>query len=170
MKIKIALPSLSARRRTGLCLSFQVEGQVPERSIGLAWKACVGLNQPWVRIPPCPTLLRTERSAIVLRRVGGQGIHSAGRENWLGLRVTGDQSHPVRPTLRTGCLTSRRGKTARSQGNGGPIPPCPTLLRTGNLFCGTRELARSQGNGGPILPCPTYSEDREYHLPEAKSG
>ena len=47
-------------------------------------------------IPPCPTLLRPERSAIVLRRVGGQGIHSAGRENWLGLRVTRDQSHPVR--------------------------------------------------------------------------
>ena len=47
-------------------------------------------------IPPCPTLLRPERSAIVLRRVGGQGIHSAGRENWLGLRVTGDQSLPVR--------------------------------------------------------------------------
>ena len=96
MKIKIGPPSLSARRKTGLCLSFQVEGQVPERSIGLAWKACVGLNQPWVRIPPCPTLLRTERFALVLRRVKGQGIHSAGRENWLGLRVTGDQSHPVR--------------------------------------------------------------------------
>ena len=30
---------------------------------------------------------------------------------------------------RTGCLTSRRGRTDGSQGNGGPIPPCPTLLR-----------------------------------------
>ena len=78
---------------------------MPERSIGLAWKACVGLNQPWVRIPPCPTLLRPERSAVVLRRVGGQGIHSAGRENWLGLRVTGDQSHFVRPYLRTEVFT-----------------------------------------------------------------
>ena len=53
---------------------FLIEGQVPERSIGLAWKACVGLNQPWVRIPPCPTLLRP--AAAGLRRAGRTEILS----------------------------------------------------------------------------------------------
>ncbi len=73
---------------------------MPERSIGLAWKACVGLNQPWVR-----------------------------------------------------------------------IPPCPPFLRTGNPFCGTRELARSQGNGGPIPPCPFLLRKSKFtHAKDAKAG
>ena len=50
----------------------------------------------------------------MLRRVGGQGIYSAGRENWLGLRVAGDQSHPVRPSLRTEIFT--HAKVAKGLG------------------------------------------------------
>ena len=41
--------------------------------------------------------------------LGGQGILSAGGVIWMGLRVTGDQSLPVRTLVRTGCPTSQRG-------------------------------------------------------------
>ena len=43
--------------------------------------------------------------------LGGQGILSARGVIWMGLRVTGDQSLPVRSLVRTGCLISRRGRT-----------------------------------------------------------
>ena len=35
-------------------------GQVPERSNGHAWKACVHESVPRVRIPPCPPLMNKE--------------------------------------------------------------------------------------------------------------
>ncbi len=35
---------------------FPQKGQVSEWSKELAWKACVGVTLPWVRIPPCPPL------------------------------------------------------------------------------------------------------------------
>ena len=40
-------------------------------------------------IPPCPTLLRTERSAVALRRVGGPGVsHPGGEERMARGRVS----------------------------------------------------------------------------------
>jgi hypothetical protein len=36
--------------------------------------------------------------------------------------------------VRTGCLISRRGKMARSQGNGGPIPPCPFSFEDRGIY------------------------------------
>jgi hypothetical protein len=59
----------------------------------------------------------------------------------MGLRVTGDQSLPVR-----------------------------TLVMTGNSIRRRRYLDGSQGNGGPIPPCPNASEDRVSHIPEGKNG
>ena len=43
--------------------------------------------------------------------LGGQGVSPPRGEKWLGLGVTGDQSLPVRTLVRTGCLTSWRGRT-----------------------------------------------------------
>ena len=54
---------------------------MPERSIGLAWKACVGLNQPWVRIPPCPPFLRKAKfthAKVAKIAKGGEGIRLSG--------------------------------------------------------------------------------------------
>jgi hypothetical protein len=80
---------------------------------------------------------------------------------------------------RTGCLISRRGRTDGSQGNGGPIPPCPTLLRPavrdfeglggqgvpppggdermarGQVLGGAIPTAMNFLKNGPIPPCPT---------------
>lgn len=96
----------------------------------------------------------------------GQGIHSAGRENWLGLRVTGDQSLPVRFLLRTGVFTHAKDAKAgtgdegiRDSGvKGGPISPCAVTAKDANP---TTFRSRGTSKGWEV---------REYHLPDAESG
>jgi len=43
-------------------------------------------------------------------------------------------------------------------------------VRRGNSIRRRRYLDGSQGNGGPIPPCPNASEDRVSHIPEGKNG
>ena len=42
----------------------RLPGQVPEWSIGHAWRACVLVTVPRVRIPPCPRLIWNQRVAL----------------------------------------------------------------------------------------------------------
>ena len=68
----------------------------------------------------------------------------------MGLRVTGDQSLPVRTLVRRGDSIRQRRYLDGSQGNGGPIPPCPTLLRPA-----VRDF---EGLGGQGVPHPGGEE------------
>ena len=83
---------------------------------------------------------------------------------------------------RTGCLTSRRGRTDGSQGNGGPIPPCPTLLRpavaglrrAGRTGCFTSRKGRTDGAGaglrGHIAGARSAQIDQPRGVPAKISG
>ena len=58
------------------------QGQVPEWSIGHAWKACVAATSPRVRIPPCPPLRKEEsgESSPSLSRPSAPPVLRAGRD------------------------------------------------------------------------------------------
>jgi len=67
---------------------------------------------------------------------------------------------------------------ARSQGNGGPIPPCPFLLRktkfthakVAKIAKGGEGIRLSGVKGGPIPPCPFSFEDRGIYSRKGRDG
>ena len=76
----------------------------------------------------------------------------------------------LRDRCRSG-LSGSPGKRVLGKTNRGfESLPVRTLVRIGNSIRWRRYLDGSQGNGGPIPPCPNASEDRVSHLPEGMSG
>jgi hypothetical protein len=63
---------LSARSRIGKCLILK--GEMLERSIRHAWKACVGETLPWVRIPLSPPVLTHPRRILGISYVFAAGL------------------------------------------------------------------------------------------------
>ena len=76
----------------------------------------------------------------------------------------------LRDRCRSG-LSGSPGKRVLGKTNRGfESLPVRTLVRRGNSIRRRRYLDGSQGNGGPIPPCPNASEDRVSHIPEGKNG
>ena len=107
----------------------------------------------------------------------------------MGLRVTGDQSLPVRTLVRTGCLISRRGRT---DGAGVGLRGRIAGARIAQIYQPGGVPAKISGRQGinpdrnqslknlPTPPCPTLlrpavaglrrADEREFYPPEALFG
>jgi hypothetical protein len=97
----------------------------------------------------------------------------------MGLRVTGDQSLPVRTLVRRGCLISRRGIT---DGAGVGLRGRIAGARIAQIYQPGGVPAKISGRQGinpdrnqslenfPIPPCPNASEDRVSILRDANNG
>ena len=88
-------------------------------------------GQPWAnRLAEGASLVYV----LKLRDRCRSGLSGSPGKRVLGKTNRGFESLPVRTLVRTGCLISRRGKMARSQGNGGPIPPCPFSFEDRGIY------------------------------------
>lgn len=102
-------------------------------------------GQPWAN-------RLAEESIVVyvlkLRDRCRSGLSGSPGKRVLGKTNRGFESLPVRTLVRRGNSIRRRRYLDGSQGNGGPIPPCPTLLRTKRFAMALRRVG-GQGVSHP---------------------
>jgi hypothetical protein len=130
---------------------FPQKGQVSEWSKELAWKACVGVTLPWVRIPPCPPLK------------GPNPMRSMG---W-GLSISADR---MRTTVRFEASRRRAKKDGAKQSQSHPARRAVSAIErpqpNAKHGLGPFNFSGSDENRGSIRSEPKASGERRR---EAKS-
>ena len=115
-------------------LEWRISGQVSEWLKEHAWKACVRLGVPWVRIPPCPLPVPGCSAAWLARLTGGQEVDGSNpsspiqhdRGSFRGRAVVfgwmGTDYHPLSTTSRSSTFTWPLPSRSLGQLTGGQDP------------------------------------------------
>ena len=94
-------------------------------------------GQPWAN------RLAEEASLVYVLQLRDRcrsGLSGSPGKRVLGKTNRGFESLPVRTLVRKGISIRRKRYLDGSQGNGGPIPPCPTLLRAKRFAMALRRV------------------------------